>query len=297
MGGSILYYIDQKIVIATLGPPGTYSEMAAREYGAPLEASFDIVFASGEKCMKKLKDKEASIAILPAENIIDGIIGSTFDLLVKYCDCIKVIDEIYVKINHVLAAKIFIDSQSLREIYSHPSPFNQCSEKISLYASNAETIPVGSTSEAARIVSNRCDNTIGVICSLETAQLYDLAILNHDFNNYAHNKTRFFVCGLTLAERSDYDLTLFAVKFGNNSPGQLFSVTQQLATRDINLVFVHSRPSPPSFGEYVLFFELIGHYTESSIACALINIAKLAEESGGWFTVIGSHPRRSIEAK
>ena len=71
--------------IATLGPKGTFSEEAALLYQQRITGCVEpekIQFFSIPECLQKVETYAADRAVLPAENMVDGIIGITFDCLI-----------------------------------------------------------------------------------------------------------------------------------------------------------------------------------------------------------------------
>lgn len=95
--------------IATLGPKGTFSEEAALVYQQRTTGRAEpgrIKFFSIPECLQQVESYKADRAVLPAENMVDGIIGITFDSLIEFHDFVKVCDEVHVQIKYVLAGGI-----------------------------------------------------------------------------------------------------------------------------------------------------------------------------------------------
>ena len=73
---------NSRLRIATLGPQGTYSERAARYFVKRLGMEPDRVgffFTTVLNSLRMVQNRQADYAVIPAENMIDGLIGSTFD--------------------------------------------------------------------------------------------------------------------------------------------------------------------------------------------------------------------------
>ncbi|MCL6615425.1 MAG: hypothetical protein K6U03_12625 [Firmicutes bacterium] len=279
--------------LATIGPAGTYSEAAARKYAQSKGcSSVELVFGGAEQCLAAVEEGRAEAAVLPAENIIDGLIGSTFDALIEFKESIGIFDEVSLPIVHVLAAREDLREGEITRIYSHPSALNQCARTISAIAPSAQLIPVGSTAEAAWRVAQKEGAGAAAICSEDAALAQGLRILRPWMGDGPFNQTRFLICGPGASAPTGDDLTLIAVHYGRNEPGQLYRTAGAFAIRGLDLTAVHSRPYRARPRQYVLLFELRGHRSEPKVIAALEDIAGQVRETDGWVVVLGSYPRR-----
>lgn len=278
--------------LVTLGPKGTFSEEAALLFYRrfPMEINPFISFASIPGCLREVERFEADRAIVPAENMVDGIIGTTFDALIDYHDSIKVCDEIHLPVELVLAGDPESDLDKIRTVLSHPSPLSQCVNNLTKVLPKAVHEPVESTSAAAAAV--RDNESKAAICSPKTAKENGLKVLQAVICDFPQNETRFLVCGLSDAPPTGDDRTLLAIRFGTNYPGQLHAITGIFSKRSIDLSFVQSRPNKIRPQDYVLLFELIGHRNTPIIEEALKEIEMLVRKTDGWKKVLGSFPHR-----
>ena len=281
--------------IITLGPKGTFSEEAALLYQQRTTGRTEpekIKFSNIYDCLQAVESYQADRAVLPAENMVDGIIGITFDALIEYHDFIKVNDEVHVNIQYVLAGKMDRPAK-VEIIYSHPSALNQCAQNLETLFPAIVPVPVASTAEAA--VKAAEEPGVAALCSPRTAQEYGLHILLENLADYPGNETRFFVCGLTDHAPTGNDRTLLAVRFGVNRPGQLHTITGFFAENGIDLTFVQSRPYKVRPQEYVLLFEMVGHKSEPGLKKALHQVEQTIRKTNGWKKVLGSYPHRKKE--
>ncbi|NLC54109.1 MAG: ACT domain-containing protein [Firmicutes bacterium] len=281
--------------IVTLGPKGTFSEEAALIYQKRISgqtAPENIRFSNIFDCLQAVESYQADRAVLPAENMVDGIIGLTFDALIEFHDFIKVNDEVHVNIKYVLAGQMD-QPKKVKTIVSHPSALNQCAQNLERLFPSIMPVPVASTAEAA--VKATEETGVAALCSPRTAQEYGLNILHENLADYPDNETRFFVCGLTDHAPTGNDRTLLAVRFGANRPGQLYEITGFFADNGVDLAFVQSRPYKVRPQEYVLLFEMVGHKSEPGLKRALHQIEQKIRQTNGWKKVLGSYPRRKKE--
>lgn len=278
--------------LITLGPRGTFSEEAAKQYLKRLSAEemSEINFSTIPGCLREVVRFQADRAIVPAENMLDGIIGTTFDALIDFHDSIKICDEIHLPVDLVLAANREANLNDLKTIMSHASPLSQCVNNLTKHAPNAFHQPVESTSVAAKTVKGKKE--FAAICSRKTAEEHGLTVLVDDICDYPQNETRFLVCGLSDAPPTGNDRTMLAVRFGINQPGQLHEVTGIMANHKIDLCYVQSRPYKIRPQDYVLLFEIIGHKNDPRVEEAIKSIEGLVRRTDGWKKVLGSFPHR-----
>jgi prephenate dehydratase len=284
--------------IAILGPQGTYSEQAALRFAKRLKIpseKTELIYTNVQNSLRLVQNLQTDYAVVPVENMIDGLIGSTFDTLIEFQDFVKVCDEIHLPISHILAAPPGFDWSKLERIYSHPSPLNQCQNRLGELFPKADLIPLLSTAEAAQNVLHDPMMKSAAICSMETANVNNMSIFAQEIQDYAFNETRFLVCALKDGEPTGNDRTMLAVRFGSNQPGQLFQTAKFFADAKIDLTFIQSRPYKIKPQEYVIIFEFNGHKSALEIETALKNIELLVRASDGWKKILGSYPKRERE--
>ncbi|HEY8464602.1 MAG TPA: prephenate dehydratase domain-containing protein [Bacillota bacterium] len=284
--------------IATLGPRGTYSEQATLLFAKRLNLGpeeLEIIYTTVSNSLRLVQNFQADYAVVPVENMIDGLIGSTLDALIEYQDFVKVCDEIHLPIAHVLAANPNTDWRRLERIYSHHSPLNQCQNRLEALFPGIALIPVASTAEAAKIVlEDQLQQTAAICCPAHAAK-HGLITYTENIQDYEFNETRFLVCSLQDGRPSGNDRTMLAVHYGVNQPGQLFLTTKYLADHRIDLTFVQSRPYKIRPQEYILVFEFTGHKSNPNVEAALKEIESQIRANNGWKKILGSYPKRERE--
>lgn len=281
--------------LAALGPRGTFTEEAALLYNKRINPSEEpeIRFSTIPGCLREVERFNVDRAVVPAENMVDGIIGTTFDALIDSHDSIKVCDEVHLPVELVLAADPGTALKSIRSVLSHPSPLSYCVNTLTKILPDAIHESVESTSFAAAAVRNSGNKA--AICSPKTALANGLIIIYENICDFTYNETRFLICALNDAPPTGDDRTLLAVRFGNNQPGQLNEVTTIFAKHQIDLSFVQSRPNKIRPQDYVLLFELIGHRNSAQVEDAIREIELLVRRTEGWKKVLGSFPHREKE--
>ncbi len=282
--------------IATLGPEGTYSEKAAETYAKRLgNKEAEIVYTTVENSLHLVEMHRVDVAVVPVENMVDGIVGSTLDALIEYHDFVKVCDEVSIKIDHVIAGEKGSTLNDIECVFSHSSALSQCSGRLSLIVPNATHVPVASTAEAASLVKKGQGKPSAAICSRQAVKQYRLSILSEDIQDYSNNTTRFMACGLTDSIATGTDKTLLAIRPGKDSPGLLYSLLGEISKNGANLTFIQSRPYKIRPRDYVFVLELEGHKTDTNLEAAIAGIERQIKEIDGWKKTLGSYPDRGIE--
>ena len=139
--------------ISYLGPKGSYSEKAAKlvaEEGTEL-----IPLQPIDEVIRSLKSGEADISVVPYYNSIAGYVQTHLDLL--YQNELKIIGVKRVPIELCIGGY----PDKVKEIYSHPKAFEQCSKYIRQNYPKTSLLEVASTAEAAKKI--RENNVIRII--------------------------------------------------------------------------------------------------------------------------------------
>jgi len=264
-------------VIAYLGPPATFTHLAARaKFGASVtyEARETItdVFSVVQK-------GQADYGVVPIENSTDGAVTHTLDQCME--TPLKICAEVYLPISQHLMAKIPKDQ--VKTIYSKAEVFGQCRGWLHENMPGVSQIPVSSTARAAEMASQE-DGT-AAIASAVAAELYGLDVLSEDIEDMGGNTTRFLVLGEKYGAPTGNDKTsiLFAVK---HKVGALYGALEAFKDFGLNMTKIESRPSKTKAWEYYFFVDFEGHADEDKTKKALAGLS----EHCVLMTVLGSYP-------
>lgn len=241
--------------IAYLGPPGTYTEIAALTYAQTLD-QLDGPTPSLEpypcisQVLKATADHKADFSVVPVENSVEGGVTVTLDTLWQL-DSLSIQQALVLPITHALISQAASIS-TIQTIYSHPQALAQCQQWIEKHVPAAKLIPTQSTTEALQHLSN--DHKTAAIASGRAAAMYNLPILANAINDHADNCTKFWILGTQDSPGGAY--TSLAFSLAVNAPGALLSPLRILAEHHINLSRIESRPTKRSLGEYLFFLDL-----------------------------------------
>ena len=268
------------MIMAALGPEGTFSHEAAVRYSR----NAPILFAGTIRDVFELvADGKADVGIVPVENSIAGTIGQTLDLLMEFR--LKIKAEDILPISHNLVG--FGNIGDIKTLYLHPQTYEQCEIFIKKNLPKAEILQASSNGKSAEIVAKAKDKAKASIIPKIAADIYKLKILKKDVQDSRFNVTRFFAVAGSDGKKTGYDRTSIAIYPQVDRPGLLHDILGEFAKRKINLTKIESRPSKGKLGDYIFFIDFQGHKSEKNVAEAIKGIKKSA-----FVTVLGSYPRK-----
>lgn len=270
----------QGIVVAFQGEIGAYSEEAAFQFfGSSIEVkpceSLDDVF-------KVVEQGEANFGVVPIENSLEGSISRVYDLLLD--SSLRVCGEIELRVVHCLIANPGARVDLIRRVYSHPQALGQC--QAFLRHLNCELIPTYDTAGSVKMVKEMGIVDGAAIASARAAEIYGMEIIAREIEDNPNNFTRFFILSQRDSPPSGNDKTsiVFSVK---HKPGALYEFLRELATRNINLTKIESRPTRQKPWEYNFYLDFEGHREDKAPREALESL----RNSSIFVKVLGSYPK------
>lgn len=266
--------------IAYLGPPGTWSEVAAKRWGG-LEARL-IPVASLHAVVHAVERGQVDIGVLPLENSWEGVVGMSLDVLIGETE-LMIRAELVLPVRHALLVQPGARLDDIRVVRSHPQALAQCRRFLTDQLPHAATAPVSSTSAAVAAVVEEPGSA--AIAAPGAAELYPVAVVARDIQDQPDNATRFVVVAATDAPATGDDKTTVAFRV-EHIPGSLIAVLAAFERCGIVFTTLHSRPVRGHLGQHLFLGDLHGHRAEPHIAEALGQAAAKAS----WFKVLGSYP-------
>lgn len=276
MSGS--FALERPIRIGYLGPPGSFSHLAAAaKFGASVEydtlADIGMIFEAVER-------KHIDYGLVPIENSTEGSVTATLDGLLGAN--VRICAEVLVAIHHNLLANC--DAPQIQRIYSHPQALAQCRNWLNAQFPRAERIAAASTSKAAEQVAGEPGSA--AIASSMAAKLHGVQIQFENIEDNPNNTTRFLVLGnqTTLPTGDDKTAMVFTTE---HKAGALTAVLDVFRDHGLNLTHLDKRPSQQVNWEYCFFVDLVAHETDP-------NFQKAFEEARRHclqLRLLGSFPR------
>lgn len=270
--------------IGFLGPYGTFTEEALLNL-LDGDASNFVPYPTIQEVIAAVQKGEVDKGFVAIENSIEGTVNTTLDMLTFEAELL-IEREAVASISHNLIGRYDVTKDKIEKIISHPQATAQCRKYLTEYFPQATVEAANSTAEAAKIVSERDDNS-AAIGTILAAEIYGLKVLDRDIQDFKDNQTRFVLLGRDAAAATGRDKTSIVCFIKEDRPGSLLEILQEFAARNINLTKIQSRPTRKALGEYYFFIDMEGSIQDEPVAEAIRSLrGKLREVK-----LLGSYPR------
>ncbi|HEV7799840.1 MAG TPA: prephenate dehydratase [Burkholderiales bacterium] len=270
--------LEDKMSVAFLGPEGTYSQEAAlKHFGGMVPV---VPCGSIDEVFRAVEIEAVGYGVVPVENSTEGAVGRTLDLLLS--TPARVCGEVMLPIRQCLMSK-GRKLSAIKKVYSHTQSLAQCQHWLTRHLPHAETVPVVSNAEAARLAAR--ERGTAAIASATAAALYGLQLLARNIEDEAKNTTRFLVMASHDAAPSGKDRTSLILAT-RNVPGAIHALLTPLAANGVSMSRLESRPARTGLWEYVFYVDIEGHARDANVARALAEL----ERKASLFKNLGSYP-------
>jgi chorismate mutase / prephenate dehydratase len=270
--------LEDRMSVAYLGPAGTYSQEAAMKHFGGIVPT--VPCASIDEVFRQVETSSAGFAVVPVENSTEGAVGRTLDLLLT--TPARVCGEVMLPIRQCFMSKAK-SLGAVRKVYSHTQSLAQCQRWLARNLPQAETVPVVSNAEAARLAAG--ERNAGAIASRAAAELYGLALMAKNIEDEATNTTRFLVIAEEDAPPSGKDKTSLILAT-RNVPGAIHELLAPLAKNGVSMSKLESRPARTGRWEYVFYVDIEGHAKDANVSAALAEL----ERKASMYKNLGSYP-------
>jgi prephenate dehydratase len=271
--------------VAYLGPPGTFTESAARLLDASEDPGALTPFGDVTEVLRAVSEGATTVGVVPIENTLEGSVTATLDALAFETDLL-IEGELELPITLVAATRPGVTLDDVTHVYSHPVPIAGCRRWLTSTLPSAERVPMASTSRAAQSVAESDEPSLAIVNPL-AADLFGLEIVARDISDRTGNSTRFVVVGHGIPPATGWDKTSVVVFIESNRPGALLQLLEIFAERDLNLTKIESRPTKAELGEYCFFLDVEGHLSGERVGDALAAVKRTQRD----VKVLGSYRR------
>ncbi|MFS2225346.1 bifunctional chorismate mutase/prephenate dehydratase [Pantoea sp. B65] len=279
----------QSARIAFLGPKGSYSHLAARRYAA---RHFEHFIESG--CLKfhdiirQVETGQADYAVLPIENTTSGSINDVYDLLQQ--TSLSLVGEMTVPINHCVLVSGSTDLQQIETVYSHPQPFQQCSQFINRFP-HWKIEYTESTAAAMEKVAALNTPKAAALGSEAGGELYNLQVLERDLANQQQNITRFIILARKPVEVSPQvpAKTTLIMATGQQA-GALVEALLVLRQHNLIMSKLESRPINGNPWEEMFYIDVQGNLRSEEMQQALRELSAITRS----LKVLGCYPSENV---
>lgn len=244
--------------VAYSGVKGAFAYIAAKKMFP--NATY-VSYVSFNDAYKACEKGECDVCVLPLENSYAGEVGLVMDLMFSGSLYVNQVYEL--EVTHNLVTKKGAKIDEIRTVYSHKQALDQCADYINKY--KFEVIEAPNTAWAAKYVSELNDPTVAAIASSDTADLYDLEILDKNINVSNTNTTRFGAfCRASHNTNSnqinEHSILVFTVK---NEAGALAKTLNIIGSHGFNMGSLRSRPMKELIWNYYFYVEIEGNINSS----------------------------------
>ncbi len=284
MSGS--FALELPLRIGYLGPPGTFSHVAAvKQFGQSVSFE-DLHEIAG--VFTEVRRGHCHYGLAPIENSIGGGIVETLDAFVESQREITIYAEVLLEVHHALLANC--EPRDIKRIHSKPEIFSQCRTWLATQFPKAELIAAASSARAVQTARDEQEQNPSMgsaaIAPSLAAQLHGLEILFERIEDNPNNVTRFVVISRQEAKPSGDDKT--SIMFNTaDRPGALVSVLRVFEEAGINLTHIDKRPSGRNNWQYTFFIDAVGHKNDATMTKAIAD----AKTHCADLIVLGSYPR------
>ena len=270
--------------IAYAGEPGAFAEDALLAYFGAAAPSLSV--ASFGDVRAAVLDGRATYGVLPIENLINGTVRETLDLLRD--GKLEIVGEVVVPVSLVLAALPGVALEQVERVYSHAQALAQAEEF--LRSRSWALLTTYNTAGAGAMIRERGERDAAAVLAPRAAAIHGLTPLTGPIEGVQGNRTRFWIVrraggAATRATTSPARTTLLVGI--RNEPGTLLAALAVIANAGVNISKLESRPNRVGEWEYIFWLDLDGAADAPEILSVMQGLADVTLER----RILGSYPR------
>ncbi len=266
--------------VGYFGPEGTFTQEAliAATHGIELElvalpTIYDTVMAVHGGVVDR--------ALVPIENSLEGSVNATLDALAMETEDVSIVGEVVHPIRHCLIARTPLELSEIEAVVSHPQATAQCGRFLRMRLPAVRVLAGSSTADAVRMVAEH-DGPWAALGNRLAAERYGCQVLRAGVEDIPDNETRFVWLGPMGAPAGapgaagrligPWKTAIVFWGLGSEAPGWLVRCLTELASRQVNLTRIESRPRKQGLGRYMFFVDLEGRESEPHVSEALASL-------------------------
>ena len=255
---------EKTIIFSFQGVNGAYSELAGKKIYPNAES---IACKTFEEMFECVREGKANTTIVPIENSRAGRVADTQRLIPN--SKLKIIGEYFLEINHCLLAPKGSSMETIKRVYSHEQAITQC--RNNLINNNKEMIVVADTAGAAKLVAERNNKEDSAIASKLAAEIYNLEIIQPNFQDTTNNVTRFLIMSNKMLDidQSEEDIMTTLVFTVRSIPAALYKSLGGFASNGVNITKLESYVHPQGFDVAQFYIDFDGHPKTNSVGLAI----------------------------
>ena len=246
------------------GINGAYSELAGKNIFPEADS---LACATFEEMFQTVREGKANVAIVPIENSQAGRVADTQRLIPD--SNLKIVKEYFLEVKHNLLVVPGTKMSDIKHIYSHEQGIAQCRKKI--IELNKEMIIVADTAGAAKKIAELNSKEDAAVASELASRIYNLEILESNFQDSSTNVTRFLVMASKMnpPDPKDDNLITTLVFTVRSIPASLYKCLGGFASNGVNITKLESYVHPQGFDVAQFYIDFEGHPEQTSVKLAL----------------------------
>ncbi len=270
--------------IAYAGEPGAFAEDALLSYFGAAARSLSVTSFGDVRAA--VLDRRAIYGVLPIENLINGTVRETLDLLRD--GALEIVGEVVVPVSLVLAALPGVTLEQVERVYSHAQALAQAEEY--LRSRPWALLTTYNTAGAGAMIRERGERDAAAVLSPRAAGIHGLTPLTGPIEGVQGNRTRFWIVqragGPARHTEAGPARTTLLVGL-RNEPGTLLAALAVIAKAGVNISKLESRPNRVGEWEYIFWLDLDGAADAPEILGVMQGLADVTLER----RILGSYPR------
>jgi prephenate dehydratase len=274
------------IRIATLGPEGTFAERAALAYAAELKKDCRIILYPSISDVFAAAGKECDMGVVPIENMLEGYVQVTLDLLLT--TKLTMAGELIlpVRFSFVANEKTL---EEVKKVYVQFVTQGQCRTFLDSLLPDVNIVTTESNGASLEQVTKGLPGEGAIVPQHSAADRERFGLVVGDVTDHAESRTRFIVLSgehLSFEPQKAYKTSIVILEVADK-PGALYAILKEFAERKINLTSIMSRPTKLALGHYHFFIDIDGRYPEEEpLKSALDEISAVNKVK-----ILGSYPK------
>jgi len=270
------------------GVNGAYSEQAGKNVFPDAKS---VPCATFEEMFACVREGKANIALVPIENSQAGRVADT-QRLIPDSD-LNIIGEYFLEVRHNLLAIPGAEMNDIKRIHSHEQGIAQCRNKI--IKLNKEMVIAADTAGSAKKISELNIKEDAAIASTLAAEIYNLEILEENFQDAQYNVTRFLIMSKNKSsiESNESDLLTTLVFIVRSIPASLYKCLGGFASNGINITKLESYIHPQGFDVAQFYIDFEGHPDDKSVKLAFEEMKFFCKE----IKVLGVYKKSEFRKK
>ncbi|CAB4877340.1 unannotated protein [freshwater metagenome] len=269
---------------AYLGPVGTFTEAALKKITKGSDTR--VPYANVTAALDAVRKGEATYALVPIENSVEGVVARTLDELATG-DPLVIAGEVTLPVSFALMVRP--GNKEIKRIATHPHAESQCRSFVAKNYPHAELIPTASTAAAAEAISR--GEFDAAIASSAAAEHFGLEVIAENIGDNNGAVTRFVLVqkpGVKTTSTGD-DRTSLAVFIDIDHAGALLEILSVFAKYEVNLTFIQSRPTGRELGHYHFIIDVEGHIDDQGVGQSIKDLEEICDD----IRFLGSYPREA----